>query len=156
MKKLVFLILVFASSNAFTQAVFESVPFVKAEFENQVIDTSIFRDLDKFNDENDAIVYIYRLKSMVGAAVKWQIIINTTHEAFLKQKEYFLVHLDTRQKEQVFYFPGTLNMIYKYINFKPNTYYYVMLKGFDRETGYLNEKTLKELNTCKISKSVQK
>lgn len=152
MKNLILFAAFLITSSAYSQLIkIDSISFVKPEDKIETIDISIYPVLEEFNNEFDAVVYIYRLKSMVGAAVKWQIHVDDGPVAKLKQKEFFTVHIDTREPIHAFYFP---DMLYNYTNFKPNTYYYVMLKGFDMKTGYLSEKTLKELELCNFTASL--
>lgn len=152
MKKIMCLVLLLVAANAYSQLIkIDSISIVKSEDKIETIDISKYPVLEEFNNEFDAVVYIYRLKSMVGAAVKWQIHVDDGPVAKLKQKEFFTVHIDTREPIHAFYFP---DMLYNYTNFKPNTYYYVMLKGFDMKTGYLSEKTLKELESCNFTASL--
>ena len=131
----------------------DSVSFVKPEAENEIIDTSNFGTLEKFCNQDDAIVYLYRCKSMVGAAVAWLIEVDNKPVAHLKTKEYVVVHINATQKSHYFRYP---NLSYNYINFKPNTYYYVRFKGFDINTGYLNANELKEISVLKLTKSLKK
>lgn len=130
----------------------DSVSIVKPESENEIIDTSGFCTLEKFNSPDDAIVYIYRMKSMVGAAVAWLIEVDNKTVAHLKTKEYIVVHINTTQKIHYFRYP---NLSYNYTNFKPNTYYYVRFKGFDINTGYLNSIELKEISALKLTKPIK-
>jgi hypothetical protein len=49
-----------------------------------------------------------------------------------------VAHINTTKKTQHITYP---DMVYTYINFKPNTYYYVLLKGFSLLTGYFDKET---------------
>lgn len=44
------------------------------------------------NDHNDAIVYIYRLPNIVGAAVKWPVKLDGKEVAALKQNAYVVLY----------------------------------------------------------------
>ena len=152
MKKLITILFILFVTASFAQVIkIDSISIVKPDAKHEILEQSLIENLEVFNDAHDAVVYIYRLKSMVGAAVKWKISVNDGAQVKLKQKEYFVVHLDTRIKGHFFYFP---DMRYNYTNFKPNTYYYIMLKGFKMETGYMDAKRIDQLNTCRLSKSI--
>jgi uncharacterized protein YxeA len=148
MKKLIFFSITITAiaiaACGYAQAIrIDSISIVKPDDKMEAIENPDF-NLEKFYNESDAVVYIYRLKSMG---------VDNDFKAKLKQKEYVVVHIDATVRGHYFYFP---DMRYNYVNFKPNTYYYVMLKGFDMKTGYLNRNVLKDLKSCLISKSVVK
>jgi hypothetical protein len=152
MKNFFFFSFLLISTACFAQTIrIDSISIIKADAK-EVVDTSIFKNLEAFSGPDDAIVYIYRLSAMAGAAGKWQVQVDDQHAVNMKQKEYFVVHLSTLNKGHYFQFPS---MVYIYTHFKPHHYYFVMLKGFDMKTGYLDAKRLAELNTCKLSVSVQ-
>ena len=155
MKKLVFFSLIMLTTCGFSQTIkIDSISIVKPGIEEVILEPSIINTLEAFKDKDDAIVYILRLSSMVGALAKWQIKVDDKVVANLKQKEYVVVHVNATVKGHYFYFPS---MRYNYTNFKPNTYYYIMLnQGFGFKSGYLNEEALNELKSCKISKPVTK
>lgn len=152
MKKLLIVALLFISANAFSQIFYENIEpmsIVKPEMENEVIDPSVFADLEKFNDENDAIVYLIRTKSMVGAAAKWAVEVDKKKVANLKNKEYFVFHVDASVEGHSVQLP---NLKFNYTNFKPNRYYYIMTKGFGVSTGYFNAEALKEMKKTNLTK----
>lgn len=153
MKALVFFSLLMITTLGFGQVIqIDSISIVKPGLEEVILDASVINNLEAFHDKDDAIVYILRLSSMVGALAKWQIKVDDKVVANLKQKEYVIVHINTTVKGHYFYFPS---MRYNYTNFKPNKYYYIMLnQGFGFKSGYLNEEALSELKSCKPSKSV--
>lgn len=47
---------------------------------------------ETFKDDNDVIIYVYRLKSLVGAAVPWAIRLDGKVVAILKQNAYTVIH----------------------------------------------------------------
>jgi len=153
MKKLIFISFILITTCGFSQVIIiDSISIVKPGLEEVILDTSVTKSLEAFQNKDDAIVYIFRLSSMVGALVKWQIKVDDAVVANLKQKEYVVVHVNTTAKGHYFYFP---NLRYFYTNFKPNTYYYIMLnQGFGFKSGYMNSEALSELKSCKISKSI--
>lgn len=152
MKKYITILFILLASISYAQLIqVDSISIVKADAKQEILDPSLIEGLEAFNDKHDAVVYLYRLKSMVGAAVKWKIKVNEGVQVKLKQKEYYVIHLDSRIEGHLFYFP---DMRYNYTNFKPNTYYFVMLKGFNMETGYLNADRIDQLNTCSFTKSL--
>jgi hypothetical protein len=155
MKNLIFLIFILISASGFAQVIqIDSISIVKPGLEEVIFDPSVINSLEAFKDKDDAIVYILRLSSMVGALAKWQIKVDTKVVANLKQKEYVVVHVNTTVKGHYFYFPS---LRYNYTNFKPNRYYYIMLnQGFGFTSGYLNEEVLSELKSCNVSKPIAK
>ena len=154
MKNFIFLAFLVITSGSFAQMIkIDTVSFIKPGTEEVVLDTSITNHLEAFNDKDDAIIYIYRLSSMVGAAVKWQIQVDNNPVAKLGQKEYVIAHINTTEKSHYVTYP---DMRYNYVNFKPNRYYMIMLKGFSLKTGYFDEQAFKELKPCKKSKPLTK
>lgn len=149
MKNAIFITFIMFTSINFAQVIkIDSISFIKPGVEEVMLDTSITNNLEAFKDQDDAIIYIYRLSSMVGAAVKWQIQVDSNDVVKLGQKEYIVSHISTTVKSHYVTYP---DMRYNYINFKPNRYYFIMLKGFDLRTGYLDTKAFKEIKTCKLS-----
>jgi hypothetical protein len=156
MKKFLIITLLFISVNAIAQNFYEGIEpmsITKPEMENEEINPSIFADLEKFQNENDAIIYVIRSKSMVGSAVKWAIEADKKLVANVKNKEYFVVHVDGTQEGHSFFFPHAK---FNYSNIKPNKYYYIKTKGFGITTGYFNEFALKELKKVKLTAPIKK
>ncbi|MBN2523164.1 MAG: hypothetical protein JXB24_07800 [Bacteroidales bacterium] len=151
MKNLILLSFLMITTCGFAQI--DTTSIIKPDAKYEIIDTSVFTNLEKFNDENDAVVYVYRLSSMVGAAAKWGVMVDNVLIANLKQKEYVVVHLNTTVKSHYFSFP---DMIFNYTNFMPNRYYFIKLKGFTMYTGYFDENALSDLETCKLTKPLTK
>lgn len=131
----------------------DTISIVKPEAQEVILDASITKDLEAFKDKDDAIIYIYRLSSMVGAAAKWEIRVDEKILAKLGQKEYAVAHINTSEKNHWISYP---DIMYNYVNFKPNMYYFSRHKGFDLQTGYLDNKEYDEIKSCKIFKSVMK
>ncbi|MCK5028787.1 MAG: hypothetical protein KAR57_04080 [Bacteroidales bacterium] len=151
MKKLLIIALLLITSTTFAQNFYVEVEpksITKPEMEDEVIDSSIFTDLEKFNDENDAIIYVIRSKSMVGAAVKWFVEADKELIAKIKNKEYCVVHMDGTEEGHSFLFP---NLKLNYTNIKPNRIYYIRFKGFDIKTGYFNQFALDELKKVNLT-----
>ena len=48
---------------------------------------------ESFNDKNDAVVYVYRLKDMVGLAVPWAVKLDDKVVAVLRQNAYVALHV---------------------------------------------------------------
>jgi len=48
---------------------------------------------EKFNNDREALVYVYRLKSMVGASVSWNVRIDDKVVGVLKQGAYMVLHI---------------------------------------------------------------
>ncbi|MBI9054376.1 MAG: hypothetical protein JEY96_11200 [Bacteroidales bacterium] len=156
MKNLLIISLVLVTSTLFGQNFYDGIDpisITKPEMENEVIDPSVFANLEPFQNNNDAIVYVIRSKSMVGSAVKWAIEVDKALAANVKNKEYFVIHLDGTQKGHSFFFPHSK---FNYTNIKPNKYYFIKTKGFALETGYFNEYALKELKKVKLSAALKK
>ena len=151
MKNLVLFCFLMISTCGFAQI--DTTSIIKPNANYEAIDTTVFTNLEKFNNENDAIVYVYRLPSPVGCAVKWGVMVDNVLLANLKQKEYIVVHIDGTQKSHYFSFP---NMIFNYNNFMPNRYYFIKLKGFTMDKGYFDENALTELEVCKPTKPLTK
>jgi hypothetical protein len=150
MKKVIFISLMMITSVSFAQLIkIDSISFIKSGVEEPILDTSITNNLEAFKDKDDAIIYLYRLSSMAGAAVKWQVQVDNNDVVKLGQKEYIVTHINTTEKSHYVTYP---DMKYNYVNFKPNRYYYIMLKGFDLRTGYLDAKAFKDIKTCKSPK----
>ena len=67
MKKILVIALLFISANSFSQIFYENIEpmsITKPEMENETIDPSVFTDLEKFNNENDAffVIKAYNMK----------------------------------------------------------------------------------------------
>jgi hypothetical protein len=138
------------ASGSFAQLIkIDTISFVKPGVEEVILDTAITNNLEAFKDKADAIIYMYRLSSFVGGAVKWQVQVDNNDVVKLGQKEYIVTHISTTEKSHYVTYP---DMKYNYVNFKPNRYYFIMLKGFDLRTGYLDAKAFKEIKTCKRPK----
>jgi hypothetical protein len=154
MKNLLLISFFLITSASFAQVIrIDSISIIKPGVEEVKLDSSITNSLEAFNDKDDAIIYLYRLSSMVGAAVKWQVQIDNKDTYKLSQKEFVIIHINTIQKSHYVVYP---DMGYNYINFKPNRYYFIMLKGFDLRTGYFDSKVFKEIKTCKKPKPAKK
>lgn len=93
-----FLFLMLTSATFAQKIKIDTVSIIKPGTEAVVLDASITNQLEKFNDQDDAVIYIYRLKSMAGAAVKWLIKVDETAIGNLKQMEYVVAHVDTKAK----------------------------------------------------------
>jgi uncharacterized protein YigE (DUF2233 family) len=48
---------------------------------------------DKVHDAKDAIIYVYRLKSMVGGAVPWNVYLDAKIVGVLRQNAYMPLHV---------------------------------------------------------------
>ncbi len=154
MKNVFFFLFMLIAPGSFAQVIkIDTVNFVKPGTEEVILDTTITNKLEAFIDKDDAVVYIYRLSSMVGATAKWLVMADNIKLAKLKQKEYAVAHLNTLEKS---HYVGYPNMRYNYVGFKPNKYYMVMLKGFTMKTGYLDATAYDELKICKKSKPLTK
>lgn len=164
MKKLISPFLILITSVSFAQINPAIVPqtlnieidttsFVKPDATEPVLDVSVTNGLEPFKDQNDAVIYIYRMKSLVGKAVKWQIEVDSITVGKIAIKEYIVVHINTAQKSHIITYP---NLKYNYVNFKPNKYYFVRFRGFTLNTGYLDANSLDDLKSCKISKPLKK
>jgi len=146
MKNVFLFLFLMAASSGFAQMInIDTVSFIKPGTEEPVLDASVTSQLEAFTDQDDAVIYIYRLKSMAGAAVKWLIEVDDKEIARLKQKDYVVVHIDTKAKSHHVRFA---DFRYNFVNFKPNHYYAVVLKGFSHGTGYLNAEAFEDIKTC--------
>jgi len=143
-----FLFLLITSATFAQKIKIDTVSIIKPGTEEVILDASLTNELEKFNNQDDAIIYIYRLKSMAGAAVKWLIKVDNAAIGNLKQLEYVVAHVDTKAKSHYLDFT---NFQYNFINFQPNHYYTVMLKGFSHMTGYLTAEAVEEIKSCKIT-----
>jgi hypothetical protein len=143
-----FLFLLITSATFAQKIKIDTVSIVKPGTEEVILDATVTDQLEKFNNQDDAIIYIYRLKSMAGSAVKWLIKVDDIALGNLKQLEYVVAHVDTKAKSHYLDFT---NFQYNFVNFKPNHYYTVMLKGFSHMTGYLTSEAIEEIKSCKIT-----
>jgi hypothetical protein len=109
-------------------------------------DTAMTNDLEPFQHKCDVIIYIYRLSSVVGSAVKWPVQVDASDAAKLGQKQYLVYHVSTTEKDHIIIHSAQIN---RFNNWLPNRYYYVRLKGFSFETGEIDSKSLNEVKTCK-------
>jgi hypothetical protein len=109
-------------------------------------DTSMTNNLEPFQHKCDAIIYIYRLSSVVGGVVKWPVQVDLSDKAKLGQKQYLVYHVSTTEKDHFIIHSEQIN---GFNNWLPNRYYYVRLKGFSFETGEIDSKTFNEVKTCK-------
>ncbi|MDB5272735.1 MAG: hypothetical protein JWO58_1102 [Chitinophagaceae bacterium] len=149
MKKLLFCSLLFTPLLSFAQTIkIDTVSFVTPDVKEVTLDASIKGKLEPFRDKDDAIVYIYRLSSFVGAAVKWHVQAEGVND-YLGQKEYIAVHIDTKKKS---HWISHKYFKINYVNFNPNTYYTYRLKGYVFKKGYVDEKSFKEISTCRKTK----
>jgi hypothetical protein len=152
MKKVLFSILILVSYSAVAQPIkinVDTSSFIKSGVKEVILDTTITSKLEPFKDIDDAIIYIYRLKSMAGAAVKWQVKLDTSYSARLGQMEYIIAHINTSEKSHKF---SDGNMTFNYINFKPHTYYKIRLRGFSYVADYLDEQSVNEVMECRLGK----
>jgi hypothetical protein len=124
----------------------DSIGIIKPGTAEVMLDTSITNNLEAFTNKDDAIIYIYRMSSMAGAAVKWKVIVDTTLNLTIGQKQYAVAHVNSAEKSHYVAYP---QMKYNYVDFKPNHYYFIRLKGFTLDTGYLDPKTFEEIKACK-------
>jgi hypothetical protein len=124
----------------------DSIGIIKPSTAEVTLDSSIINNLEVFRDKDDAIIYIYRLSSMAGAAVKWKVLVDTTFNLTIGQKQYAVAHVNATEKSHYVAYP---QMKYNYVNFKPNHYYFIRLKGFSLDTGYFDPKTFEEIKSCK-------
>src|SRR4030042_297467 len=113
----------------------DSISIIKPGTEEVSLDTSVTNHLKPFTSQDDAIIYIYRLSAMAGAAVKWIVQVDNIITLKFGQKEYAIVHVSTKEKSHYVAYP---DMRYNYTNFKPNRYYFIRLKGFALNTGYFD------------------
>lgn len=152
MNKILFSCLFFAPLLSFAQVrgsiKIDTVRFVTPDIREVVLDTAITNQLEPFKDKDDAIVYIYRLSSFVGGAVKWHVQAEGVDD-YIGQKEYIALHIDTKKKS---HWISHKYFKINYIDFKPNTYYTYRLKGYVFKKGYLNEESFKEIKCCRKTK----
>ncbi len=146
-------LLLIATATQAQRVVSDTLNFVKASAEREVIDPTIFKKLEKFNDSYESIVYVYRLSSYVGAAGIWKVKVDNKLYAQLLQLEVVAIHISTAVKTH--HFQLGENYMY-FTGFKPNRYYYVQLKGVDIKTGYLNAETLNQIKTCEKAQPIPK
>jgi hypothetical protein len=156
MKKVLFMLLMFVSLAAAAQPVrikIDTVTFIRAGVEQPVLDNSLTSKLEQFKDETDAVLYIYRLKAMAGAAVKWMVVVDSKYSVKLAQNEYVAVHLNTTEKSHVI---SEGNMTFNYTDFKPHTYYKIRLRGFSYVADYVTLESAAEIFDCKKGNLVEK
>lgn len=127
----------------------DTVSFVKPGTQEVVLDNAITGNLEAFKDSDDAVIYIYRLKAMAGAAVKWIVQIGENEPAKISQNEYIIEHVNTKEKS---YWMRFADMSVNYIGFEPNKYYIVRLKGFGKSTGFLTPENYAEIKECDLYK----
>ncbi len=148
-----FAMLLFASCSFAQHIKVDTINFVKPGTEEVILDASITENLVPFNDADDAVIYFYRLKSMVGAAVKWEVQVGDHDPAKLSQMEYIIEHVNTKEKSYWVKYP---DMIINYVGFKPNKYYMIRLKGFTMATGYFTLENYAEIKECELYKPKDK
>jgi hypothetical protein len=156
MKKVMFLALMIVSCAVVAQPVkinVDTSSFIKPGVKEVILDTMVTNNLEPFRDNEDAVIYIYRMKSMAGAAVKWQVKLDTSYSAKLSQMEYIVAHINTSEKGHSF---SDGNMTFNYINFKPHTYYKIRLRGFSYVADYLDAMAYKEIKECREGKLLRK
>jgi hypothetical protein len=135
MKKLIVFALMILVSGSIAQTIhIDTTNFIRAGVIQPVLDSSVTNKLDAFNSPDDAIIYIMRMKSMVGAAGKWQVKVDT-NMASLGLSQYVAVHIDSKASYHYVYLP---NMDFHFVGFKPNTYYMIRMKGFSLIYDYLD------------------
>lgn len=138
------------AANGFAQMIkVDTINFVKPGTEEVVLDQDITAKLEPFKDQDDAVIYFYRLKSMAGAAVKWNVQVGDHEPARLSQNEYIVEHINTKEKSYWVTYP---DMKINYVGFKPNTYYMIRLKGFSMKTGFFEPVTFTEIQACELYK----
>lgn len=123
----------------------DSVNFVKPGTQEPILDTSIIRKLDTFVNKDDAIIYMYRMSSLVGCALKFPVNVENKN-AKLGQKQYIVLHINTTKKN---HWIKQKSWNINYLNFKPNKYYFYRLAGSVYKTGYLDDMTYNEFKTFK-------
>ena len=153
MKKLFFFAFIMIATGSYAQMIkIDSISIIKPGTQEVILESSVTDNLEPFKDKDDAIIYFYRLGSMVGAAVKWVIMADNKEIAKMGQKEFVVAHLNGTEKSHYVTYP---DMRYNYTNIKSNKYYYVRLKGFDMKTGYLDKEVYDEIKLCKTAASVK-
>ena len=148
MKKIFFCVVFLLPILGFGQIEIDTVSFVKRGEYPILLDTSITNKLEKFKNEDDAIIYVYRLSNLAGCAVKWRVSAEGASD-MIGQKEYLTIHINTKKKS---HWISHKYFRINYVNFKPNKYYIYRLNGFAYMTGYMDEKAFKELETCRKTK----
>jgi hypothetical protein len=131
----------------------DTIKIARASSEKEVGDQSTFKKVEKFKNDQEAIVYVYRLSSYIGAAVVWKVKVDYQHYANLKQLECVAIHVNTNVKSH--YFQLADNYI-NYSGFKPSHYYYIQIHGTDIKTGLMSEEILKEVKTCVPAQPIAK
>jgi len=156
MKAIILFLFLMINSISFAQfGVIQSPIFDFANPENQeiILDTSVTNYLEEFNDAEDAIIYIYRLGGVLGAAAKWTIVVDKKKAAKLGMNDYTLVHVNTAViNHSVMYSNIQLN----FANFKPNRYYMIRFKGVDVKSYYLDKPSFDEIMACTKANSLLK
>lgn len=158
MRSVLFLVVCFLITNySIGQITFRDVDSTSIIKESDTYDSKFIdsnkSDLEEFSNEDDAVIYVYRMKAMAGAAVKWKIVVSDRAETKLKNGEYFTVHIDTKQKFHYLEFPY---IKFNYMNFEPNKYYAIGMKGFSvvASTGYLHKEDWNEISKMSRNKII--
>lgn len=107
------------------------------------------KSLEEFTGPDDAVVYIYRLPAVLGAAVKWQVQWNHVLKGKLRQNDCVLVHVDTKIPVQVFTLSG-YEAKYEFGNILPEHHYFIEVKGMYMTFGPMNNVALERINSCTI------
>lgn len=107
------------------------------------------KSLEKFMGPDDAIVYIYRLPAVLGAAVKWQVQWNNVLKGKLKQNNCVIVHTDTKIPVQIFTLSG-YEVKYAFGNILPEHHYFIEVKGMYMTFGPMNNNALEKIKSCTI------
>jgi hypothetical protein len=154
MKSLIFFSFLMLSSGIFAQMIkVDTTSFIRPGVPEVILDTAMTNKLEQFTDKDDAVIYLYRLKSMVGAAVKWDLNVDNKYVTKLGQNQFVVAHINTTEKS---HYITTSNLKINYVNFKPNRYYMLRQRGFSYIADYLDAQAIGEIKECKRIDALKK
>ena len=112
---------------------------------------------EKFNNDNDALVYVYRLKSMVGGAVGWNAYLDGKVVGVLKQGAYMVLHvIPGKHSIHIGDVSTPVEALGEVIAQNPNSFrikeneiFYIRSRGFSVEFA-TKEKAMEELSSLKF------
>ncbi len=117
---------------------------------------------EKMESDHEAIIYVYRLKSMVGGIAYWNVYLDKKVVGLLKQGAYMSLHVspgehtitigDTPPSLAGGLVEAMANNPSKF-NAKVNESYYIRSKGFDVEF-VTKEKAMTELTSMKFDRGM--
>jgi hypothetical protein len=153
MKSVLFFSFLMFTSVIFAQKIkIDSTSFIKPGVPEVILDSAITKNLEPFRDKDDAIIYLYRLKSIVGSIGKFPLSVDK-FVTKIGQNEYVVAHINTIVKGHHI-ITSYLNV--NYVNFQPHKYYMLRQRGVSYIADYLDVQAINELKSCKRIDALKK